>query len=365
MNGRDHSSGGSRATHGAGAATRDSATGSAAPHAPLLSVDNLSVEFATTAGPLFAVRGVNFGVFPGEVLGIVGESGSGKSVTAHSVMRLLPQNGRIADGEVRYGGEDVARFAGQRLRSYRGGDIAMIFQEPGRSFDPIYSIGKALAETIRTHEPELDEEAVREKSIRLLTETNVPEPERRLDNFPHQFSGGLLQRVMIALALASDPTILIADEPTTALDVTIQAGIVDLLLRLKRERGLSIIFITHNLALISNIADRIVVMYAGLILEAGAAEEVISRPRHPYTRALLDSILNLGTHYSRDALPTIAGTVPNPFRPEPGCPFAPRCPLVRPACRSAIPTVVEDATEYRCVVPGVKQGHGQGEVADA
>lgn len=321
---------------------------------PLLSVDNLSVEFATPAGPLFAVRGISFDVLPGEVLGIVGESGSGKSVTAHSIMRLLPQNGRISGGGIRYLGEDVAAFEGRRLRSFRGGDVAMIFQEPGRSFDPIYSIGKTLGETIRAHEPELDEEAVREKSIQLLREANVPEPESRLDNFPHQFSGGLLQRIMIALALASDPKILIADEPTTALDVTIQAGIIDLLLRLKKDRGLSIIFITHNLALISNIADRIVVMYAGLIMEAGEATQVIQAPRHPYTRALLDSLLGLGQHYTRDALPTIAGNVPNPFKPEPGCPFAPRCPLARPECSSQVPPMASDESDYRCIVGGIK-----------
>lgn len=347
MSSYDQAAGGAAAEHRAG----DRPAGAE----PLLSVDNLAVEFSTPAGPLFAVRGIGFDVHPGEVLGIVGESGSGKSVTAHSIMRLLPENGRISNGNIRYRGEEVAAFEGARLQTFRGGDVAMIFQEPGRSFDPIYSIGKALAETIRAHQPDLDEEAVREKSIRLLREANVPEPERRLDNFPHQFSGGLLQRVMIALALASDPKILIADEPTTALDVTIQAGIIDLLLRLKEDRGLSILFITHNLALISNIADRIVVMYAGLILESGPATEVIASPRHPYTRALLDSLLGLGQHYTRDVLPTIAGSVPNPFRPEPGCPFAPRCPLVRPECRTEVPPIVSEATAYRCVVPGVKE----------
>jgi oligopeptide/dipeptide ABC transporter ATP-binding protein len=329
-----------------------------APAPGLLSVDNLSVDFSTPAGPLFAVRGISFDLYPGEILGIVGESGSGKSVTAHSIMRLLPQNGKISGGSIRYRGEEVAAFEGGRLQAFRGGDVAMIFQEPGRSFDPIYSIGKALAETIRAHQPDLDEEAVRDKSIRLLREANVPEPERRLDNFPHQFSGGLLQRIMIALALASDPKILIADEPTTALDVTIQAGIIDLLLRLKKDRGLSIIFITHNLALISNIADRIVVMYAGLIMESGPADQVISSPRHPYTRALLDSLLGLGQHYTRDVLPTIAGSVPNPFHPEPGCPFAPRCPLVRPECRGEVPPLVTEETAYRCVVTGVKEPAG-------
>ncbi|MFO8063442.1 MAG: ABC transporter ATP-binding protein [Spirochaetia bacterium] len=308
----------------------------------ILDVEGLHIDFATEKGPLHAVRGVDFSLQEGEVLGIVGESGSGKSVTAHSTMRLLPSNTNYTGGDVRYRGQSVFALEREELRRLRGPEIAIIFQEPGRSFDPIYTIGKAMAETIRSHEPELSEAEIYEKSVRLLKETNVPFPEDRLSNYPHQFSGGLLQRIMIALALASDPKVLIADEPTTSLDVTIQAGIIDLLLRLKDERNLSIIFITHNLALISGIADRIVVMYAGLVMEQGSAEAVLTSPRHPYTRALLDSILDLGQHYTDTPIAAPSGTVPDPYRPEAGCPFAPRCPLAAPACREAVPPIAED-----------------------
>ena len=321
----------------------------------LLDVRDLHIDFATEKGLLHAVRGVDFALEEGEVLGIVVESGSGKSVTAHSTMRLLPPNAQYAGGDVLYKGESVFGYGYERLRGFRGREIGVIFQEPGRSFDPIYSIGKTMAETIRAHEPELTDEEIHEKSIRLLKETNVPFPEDRLSNFPHQFSGGLLQRIMIALALASDPKVLIADEPTTSLDVTIQAGIIDLLIRLKEERNLSIIFITHNLALISGIADRIVVMYAGLVMEQGPTSEVLAAPRHPYTRALLNSILDLGQHYTDTPITAVAGTVPDPLSPDAGCPFAPRCPLAEAACREAIPPFMQDGHLHRCRFPGVKE----------
>ena len=321
----------------------------------LLEVKDLHIDFATEQGVLHAVRGVDFALEEGEVLGIVGESGSGKSVTAHSTMRLLPANARYTGGDVLYQGQSVFAFDYEGLRSYRGREIGIIFQEPGRSFDPIYSMGNSMAETIRSHQPDLTEEEIYEKSIRLLKETNVPFPEDRLTNFPHQFSGGLLQRILIAHALASDPKVLIADEPTTSLDVTIQAGIIELLLRLKEERNLSIIFITHNLALISGIADRIVVMYGGLVMEQGPTAEVLEAPRHPYTRALLNSILDLGQHYTDTPITAVAGTVPDPYRPEPGCPFAPRCPLAEAACTEAVPAFMRDGHLHRCRFPGVKE----------
>lgn len=321
----------------------------------LLEIDNLHVDFATSSGTLHAVRGASLEMGEGEIVGIVGESGSGKSVTASSVLRLLPANGVYAGGDIRYRGRSVFSLSPTELREFRGAEVSMIFQEPGRSFDPIYSVGRAMAETITAHKPNLSEQEVHRRSVELLDEVNVPYPEQRMVNFPHQFSGGLLQRIMIALALASDPKVLIADEPTTALDVTIQAGIMDLLLRLRKERNLGILFITHNLALISKIADRIVVMYGGMVLESGLTRDVLHAPHHPYTRALLNSILSFGRHYTTDQLQIIPGTVPNPYFPEPGCPFAPRCPLVHEPCTSAVPPVVDDGHRHRCLLSGVKE----------
>ena len=321
----------------------------------MLTVENLSVDFATGGGLLHAVRDVSFTLDAGEVVGIVGESGSGKSVTAQSILRIIPANGRIAAGDIRFRDRSVLALDGEELRRFRGREVAMIFQEPGRSFDPIYSIGKSLAETIRAHQPDLGEDEIRERSIRLLEEVHVTNPERRLENFPHQFSGGLLQRIMIAHALASDPTVLIADEPTTALDVTIQAGIVDLLLELRRRRNVAILFITHNLALISSFADRLVVMYGGLVMEEGRTVDVLRSPRHPYTAGLLASLVPFGAHHSEQSLFILSGAPPNPMAPEPGCPFAPRCPLARPACRDAIPEIRTDgASRVRCIVEGPK-----------
>lgn len=324
---------------------------------PILVVDNLHVDFTTAGGLLQAVRGVGFSLKEGEILGIVGESGSGKSVTAHALMRLLPTNGAVSQGSVTYRGRDIASMNKEELRSFRGRQISMIFQEPGRSFDPIYSIGRSLAETLRAHEPNLSEEEIRRRSIQLLEEVHITNPAERLANFPHQFSGGLLQRIMIAHALAGEPRILIADEPTTALDVTIQAGIIDLLQELRLRRGLAIIFITHNLALISRFADRLIVMYGGMVMEEGPVSPVIRAPKHPYTAGLLGSLVPFGAHHSDHDLTVLAGTPPNPLTPEPGCPFAPRCPIVTDECRTAVPELREDTdgaerVRYRCIVPG-------------
>ena len=321
----------------------------------MISVDHLSVDFTTGGGSLQAVRDVSFGLDAGEIVGVVGESGSGKSVTAQAIMRLTPANGRINGGDIRYQERSVLEMDPETLRAFRGRQVAMIFQEPGRSFDPIYSIGKSLAETLRAHQPELTEEEVRERSITLLEEVHVTNPAGRLENFPHQFSGGLLQRIMIAHALAGDPAVLIADEPTTALDVTIQAGIVNLLIELRRRRNLAILFITHNLALISSFADRIVVMYGGLVMEQGPTAEVLRSPRHPYTAGLLASLVPFGAHHSEHSLHILSGSPPDPTRPEPGCPFAPRCPLVSEECRRAIPPIrTERESRVRCIVEGPK-----------
>ncbi len=325
----------------------------------MLTVENLTVDFTTGGGLLKAVRGVSFSVAPGEILGVVGESGSGKSVTAHTIMRLLPANGDMKADALNFSGRDVLEFDQEELRGYRGREVAMIFQEPGRSFDPIYSIGKSLVETLRAHEPDLSDEEVNARSVRLLEEVHVQNARERLGNFPHQFSGGLLQRIMIAHALAGDPALLIADEPTTALDVTIQAEIIDLLLELRRTRNLAIIFITHNLALISGFADRLLVMYGGLVLEEGPTEQLLSAPRHPYTAGLLQSLVPFGLHHSVEALPVLSGSPPDPLRPEPGCPFAPRCPIVRPRCREDVPAWTSErdgdtSWNHRCVVGGPK-----------
>ena len=283
----------------------------------LVEIENLCVDFYTHKGLLHAVRGISFGLEGGEVLGIVGESGSGKSVTAHTILRLLPGNGVVSGGDIRYDGESVLGMSTSRLRRYRGGQVGIIFQEPSRSFDPIYSVGNALAETLLVHYPEMTEAEVRERSIALLREVRIPNPEDRLGNYPHQFSGGMLQRIMIALALASNPRVLIADEPTTALDVTIQAEIIDLLLTLKEDRDLSIVFITHNLSLISSIADRMVVMYGGLIMEQGPAADILAKPTHDYTKYLLTSILKFGDHHTTRPIPIFEREPYNPYSEEP------------------------------------------------
>ena len=338
--------------------------------APLYNVAGLAVTFATERGPLYAVRGVDLEIHAGTVVGLVGESGSGKSVTAQALLRLLPPHAELTAPRLSFRGEDIVTMRPAALQRLRGGRVGMIFQEPARSFDPIYSIDNSLAETLHTHRPELDPEALRARSVALLQEVGIAEAERRLSSFPHQFSGGMLQRVMIAHALAADPEVLIADEPTTALDVTVQAQVVELLLRLRAERGLAILFISHDLALVGQIADRLVVMYGGLVMEQGPAAAVLHAPRHPYTRALLDAHLPLGVHYSEQPLHAIPGTVPDPLHPEPGCPFAPRCALAEARCSRAIPPLVDEQVEavalttagaqagriirHRCVLPGTK-----------
>jgi oligopeptide/dipeptide ABC transporter ATP-binding protein len=322
----------------------------------LFDVQDLAIDFLTPQGVLHAVRGVSFQLREGEVLGMVGESGSGKSVTALSLLNLLPGNGLIKDGRILYQGRQVLRMGPGELRAFRGAEASMIFQEPSRSFDPIYSIERNLREAILAHRPQAGPEEIREKSIQLLREVNILDPEERMQNFPHQFSGGMLQRIMIALSLASDPQVLIADEPTTALDVTIQAQIVELLLDLKARRNLAILFISHNLALIASVADRILVMYGGLVVEEGPADRVLRAPLFPYARALLDSLPHFGDHYREVELATIPGTVPDPYHPEPGCPFAPRCPLAVERCREEVPPMREEGPgrHHRCIFPGAK-----------
>lgn len=302
----------------------------------LLSVENLHVTFTILRGikpvQVYAVRGVSFGLNRGEILGLVGESGSGKSVTTSAIPGLFSGNAE-ASGHIYYDGIDLMSLGNEELRKYRGTKIALIFQEPGRSFDPLQNIGSVFWETFRNAEPEISREQSDEKAAQLLTEVGMPDPKGRLAAYPHQFSGGQLQRIGIALALAQNCQLLIADEPTTALDVTIQAQIVSLLLRLKKERGLSIIFISHNINLVGQISDRIAVMYGGKVMESGTAEQIMKAPKHPYTRALVGALPEFGSHYTQKKMISIPGRVTDPAAPEPGCPFAPRCGFATERCR--------------------------------
>ena len=302
----------------------------------LLSVENLHVTFTILRGikpvQVYAVRGVSFGLNRGEILGLVGESGSGKSVTTSAIPGLFSGNAE-ASGHIYYDGIDLMSLGNEELRKYRGTKIALIFQEPGRSFDPLQNIGSVFWETFRNAEPEISREQSDEKAAQLLTEVGMPDPKGRLAAYPHQFSGGQLQRIGIALALAQNCQLLIADEPTTALDVTIQAQIVSLLLRLKKERGLSIIFISHNINLVGQISDRIAVMYGGKVMESGTAEQIMKAPKHPYTRALVGALPEFGSHYTQKKMISIPGRVTDPAAPEPGCPFAPRCEFATERCR--------------------------------
>jgi len=301
---------------------------------PLLSLENLRVTFAAHPAPVQAVRGVSFHLNPGECLGIVGESGSGKSVTAWAAAGLL--------------GKD-ARVEGTVVRNPR---TSMIFQEPSRSFDPIMNLENTFWETFRVHDPQTTRAQARDRAATLLAEVHIAGARERLGSFPHQFSGGMLQRVMIALALAGDPEVLLCDEPTTALDVTIQAQILALLKELQVRRRLALVFISHDLETVAQVADRLLVLYGGLVLEEGPTAEVLKAPAHPYTRSLWQSRVRRGSHYTTDPLVLIGGQPPDPRFPEPGCPFAPRCGLAKPECAAGTPPLVTSAGRtHRCFFP--------------
>lgn len=300
-----------------------------------LTVQNLFVTFDITTGnkniQIQAVRGVTFSMKRGEILGIVGESGSGKSVSTTAISGLLPGNAFV-EGRIFFKGIELTSLSQDQFRELRGRKIGCIFQEPGRSFDPLQSIGNVFAETLKNSEPELSKEECKKRAVELLNEVGLPDAEKRIKNFPHQFSGGQLQRISIALSLAQGCDLLIADEPTTALDVTIQAQIVELLADLRNKRGLSIIFISHNIDLVASLCDNIIVMYGGLIMEKGTSAQIIKNPRHPYTKALLASTPKFGSHYTEQELSSIPGRVTDPASPVPGCPFAPRCGLKKDEC---------------------------------
>jgi oligopeptide/dipeptide ABC transporter ATP-binding protein len=296
---------------------------------PILKVENLKTYFRTDAGLARAVDGVSFHVSAGETLGIVGESGSGKSVTSLSVMRLIPRPpGEIQPGsKILFRGdrgvEDLAMATEERMRRIRGNDIAMIFQEPMTSLNPVFKVGDQIMESLRLHQG-LSKRDAREKAIDMLKLVGIPIPEQRVDEYPHQLSGGMRQRVMIAIALACDPKVLIADEPTTALDVTIQAQILELLNRLQEELGMAIVLITHDLGVVAETCDRVIVMYGGQVFEEGPVDDVFQNPQNPYTEGLLRSIPRLGTETRR--LAVIPGVVPNPTEWPTGCRFHERCP---------------------------------------
>jgi peptide/nickel transport system ATP-binding protein len=306
--------------------------------APLLAVDGLRVEFNTRRGTLVALDGVSFDIAPGEVLGVVGESGAGKSITGNAIIGLIEPPGRIAAGEVRLEGERIDRLPAEKMRRIRGRRIGAIFQDPLTSLNPLYTIGEQLVETIRTHLP-LDAHAARARAIELLGEVGIPAPERRIDHYPHQFSGGMRQRVVIALALCAEPRLVIADEPTTALDVSIQAQIIALLRRLARERGTAVMLVTHDMGVIAETADRVAVMYAGRIAEIGPVQRVIHDPQHPYTAGLMGSIPSVGSGLER--LPQIEGSMPRLDAIPAGCAFNPRCPRAFDRCRSERPGLLQ------------------------
>jgi peptide/nickel transport system ATP-binding protein len=305
---------------------------------PLLAIENLKVVFHGDRGRTTrAVDGVDLQLTRGRTLGLVGESGCGKSVTSLAVMGLLPKDSAEVSGTVRFDGVDLLRLADPQLRDMRGDRLAMIFQEPMTSLNPSYTVGEQIAEAIVRHR-DLSRHAARAQAIELLRRVGIPSPDQRLDDYPHKLSGGMRQRVMIAMALACGPQLLIADEPTTALDVTIQAQILDLMRALKAETGAAIILITHDLGVVAEICDEVAVMYAGQLVEQAPVETLFERPEHPYTVGLLASIPRLDRR--AEELATIEGTLPDMTSPPAGCRFAPRCPFADEACRSAPPPVV-------------------------
>ncbi|MBD2848278.1 ABC transporter ATP-binding protein [Paenibacillus sp. IB182496] len=309
----------------------------------LLKVDELHTEFTVGKRRVQAVNGVSFEVRRGRTLGIVGESGCGKSATAHSILQLLPKHGGIAGGSVTYykDGKDIALSAlprnSSQLRAIRGKEISMIFQDPMASLNPVYTIGNQICENVLQHEA-IGRKAARARAADMLTQLGIPLAASRLDDYPHQFSGGMKQRAMIAMAMICNPQLLIADEPTTALDVTIQAQILELMKKVQQDFGTSIILITHNMGIVSDMADDIAVMYMGKVVEYGTVREVLKTPRHPYTRALLKSVPLPGLNKS-ERLATIPGSTPDPSEMPPGCPFAPRCGLASDVCREEPPEV--------------------------
>jgi peptide/nickel transport system ATP-binding protein len=320
---------------------------------PLLEIKGLKTHFATDEGMVHAVDGVDMAIDAGETLGVVGESGCGKSVTAMTVMKLIAMPpGRIVGGEILWKGRDLVPLPAADMRAIRAKEIAMVFQEPMTSLNPVYTVGQQIAETIRLHEG-LGRRAAMDKAAEMLALVHIPHPQRRVHDYPHQFSGGMRQRVMIAMALSCDPELLIADEPTTALDVTIQAQILDLIGELKSRLGMSVMLITHAMGVVAETAQRVVVMYAGKVVEEAPVQALFGAPRHPYTQGLIRSIPRIDTAAGqKQRLEAIAGVVPRLVDPAPGCRFAPRCPHARAECTERTPPLREVAPGHKvaCVL---------------
>jgi peptide/nickel transport system ATP-binding protein len=329
---------------------------------PLLSIRDLQVTFVTRERTVHAVNGVSFDLERGEVLSILGESGSGKSVTLRAVQRLLPERRTRISGEIDVDGEDVLAMSGPRLRDLRGGEVSMIFQEPATSFDPVYTVGQQIVEAVVKHKGVTKEQA-RRRALELLELVRIPSAADRLDNYPHEMSGGMRQRAMIALALSCDPKILLADEPTTALDATVQIQVLLLLQQLQKELGLGVIIVTHDVGVAIEIADRIAVMYGGKIVESGPLADVVRDPQHPYTQGLLSSTIHAASRGTR--LTAIPGSPPNLSAPPTNCSFAPRCRFAQDECWAAIPpeVAVAPGRMSRCARIGAwgdePQGIGQ------
>jgi peptide/nickel transport system ATP-binding protein len=319
----------------------------------LLEVSSLQTHFPTRAGLVRAVDGVSFHVDRGELLSLVGESGCGKSITALSIMRLIAAPGRIVAGKLLFDGKDLLSLSDEQMRQMRGDDIAMIFQDPMTSLNPVFTVGEQIAEALRLHR-KLSRKEAWLATIEAMREVAIPDPARRVNDYPHQLSGGMRQRVMIAMALACNPKLLIADEPTTALDVTIQAQILELLNELRKQRELAVLFITHDLGVVAEVADRVAVMYTGRIVEESPVDELFARPKHPYTEGLLRSVPKLTSEHviKKERLETIEGTVPSPTDLPPGCHFAPRCRYRMQRCVGAdIPLYeLESSVQVRCVL---------------
>jgi oligopeptide transport system ATP-binding protein len=303
---------------------------------PLLSIQDLVVDFRTEDGVVHAVDGVSYDLYPGEILGIVGESGSGKSVSTLALLGLIPMPpGKIVSGTAMFKGRDLLRLKKKELRKVRGNEVAMVFQDPMTSLNPVLTVGRQLGEAIKTHYPDEKEDAVKHKVIDLLRLVGVPNPETRYTQYPHEFSGGMRQRAMIAMGISNSPSLLIADEPTTALDVTIQAQVLEVLKRVQQETDAATILITHDLGIVAEMCQRVLVMYAGHIVESGTVEDIFRAPRHPYTIGLMNSLPKLTG--DEEWLEPITGAPPSLINLPPGCPFHPRCFLARERCRQEVP----------------------------
>lgn len=313
----------------------------------LLELKDLKVSFFTNSGEVQAVRGVSFHLSQGEVLGVVGESGSGKSVTSMSILRLLKSTGQIVGGEIKYKGQNLIDRSEKEMMKIRGNEIAMIFQDPMTSLNPVFTVGYQISQVIQRHQ-KVNKRIAKEKAIEILRLVGIPSPEDRYNNYPHEFSGGMRQRAMIAMALCCEPDLLIADEPTTALDVTIQAQILKLMKELKSKINTSIILITHDLGVVADACSRVVVMYGGLVMEEGEVDDIFYNPQHPYTRGLLESLPKIANGQKQKLIP-IAGSPPDLSKPAKGCPFANRCPYVKDICREKQPSYYEIKAGHRAM----------------